>query len=65
MTESFSAAPLPRPLKQRINQLAHAAGAKHGAAVRDRLTAELQAMRKAGRTVGDLELHLETLERIK
>lgn len=49
-------------IRRRINRLAHAAGVKHGAAERERLLSELNAMQKAGRRLPELKAHLLNLE---
>lgn len=56
-------APLPADLRGRVNRFAHAAGAKHAAAVRDRLLAELRRLVAGGAAFDDLKRLMATLER--
>jgi hypothetical protein len=56
---------IPKHVRTRINRLAHQSGLRHAGTVRDRLTAELQALAKGGGSLRDLLAHLEAAERVR
>ncbi len=51
--------PLPRDVRQLVNRLAHAHGARHAEAVKRRLLVELDTMREAGAGYPELVAHVE------
>lgn len=55
-------APMPKPLKTRINRLAHLLGTHHAERERAAIIARLVALRKSGAGFAELDAELSRLE---
>lgn len=54
--------PLPKPLRGRVNRLAHLLGTRHAERERAAIIARLVALRKTGAGFADLDAELSRLE---